>query len=266
MLVSSSKIVDYAKSFDHSAWRDPASPGPFCALFVRHVFRHCGFNLPVASKPSDWADSKHMSQGAAFANSLAGDEIGLKITSKYQLRPGDLVFWRQTYAEYANSPVITHVGIYAGNHQVVDRGSSGVHFRSIDTFPNFVEGRRPRCISAVGGEDIDHAPPNKVSKIELVHGRVSAKVRGTPVSAVRLGADSTGAIMINGQLTHASSFLIEMQDQNGRWYKGYLHDRRCNFIGMNKINCTVSNGGLSVEIDTSTGIKARSIVMTIVEA
>ena len=207
-----------------------------------------------------------MPQGAAFANSLAGDEIGPKITSKSQLRPGDLVFWRQTYAEFARSPVITHVGIYAGNNRVVDRGSSGVHHRSMDTFSNFVEGRRPRCIDATGGADAAHAPPGKVSKIELVNGHIHAKVRGTAVSAARLGADSTGAIMINGKPAHATSFLIEMQDQSGRWYKGYYHNRRCHFTGMHKIYCTIANGGLSIEIDTSTGIKARSIVMTLVEA
>ena len=72
--------------------------------------------------------------------------------------------------------------------------------------------------------------------------------------------------MINGKPAHATSFLIEMQDQSGRWYKGYYHNRRCHFTGMHKIYCTIANGGLSIEIDTSTGIKARSIVMTLVEA
>ena len=266
MLVNSSKIVEYAKILDRTAWRDPSSRGPYCALFVRHVFRHCGVHLPVARKPSDWSDSKHMPQGAAFANSLAGDEIGTKIAMKSQLRPGDLVFWRQTYAEFAHSPVITHVGIYAGNNQVVDRGSSGVHYRSIETFSNFVEGRRPRCIDTAGGADIGHAPPNKVSKIELHNGRVSVKLRGAPVNAAKFGADSTGAIMINGQSARAASFLIELQDQNGGWYKGYSHDHRCKFMGMHKIYCTVANGALSIELDTATGIKARSVVMTLVEA
>ncbi len=265
MLASSSKIVDYAKTFDHGSWVDPSSPGPYCALFVRHVFRQCGANLPVASKPSDWADSKHMPQGAAFANSLAGDEIGPKIASKSMLRPGDLVFWRQTDPEFAHSPVITHVGIYAGDKKVVDRGSSGVHHRSIDTFSNFVEGRRPRCLDAAGGADVASAPPHKVSKIELVRGRVSAKVRGTPVRVLSLGADSTGAVMMNGQRVPASSFLIEMQDQNGHWYKGYMHDKRCNFMRMNKIVCSTVNSGVSIEIDTAVGIKAQSIVMTVVE-
>jgi NlpC/P60 family len=266
MLVSSSKVVDFAKTFDHSSWVDPSSPGPYCALFVRHVFRQCGANLAVASKPSDWADSRHMAQGAAFANSLAGDEIGPKITSKSMLQPGDLVFWRKTYAEFAHSPVITHVGIYAGNGKVVDRGSSGVHYRSIDTFSDFVEGRRPRCFDAARGADIAGASPHKVSKIELIKGNVSAKVRGAPARVLRLAADSTGAVMINGQRVHASSFLIEMQDQNGHWYKGYLHDKRCNFIRMNKIICDMVMGAVSVEIDTGMGIKPHSIVMTVVEA
>ena len=266
MLTTSSKIVEYAKTLDRSAWSDPSSPGPFCALFVRHVFRHCGANLAEAKKPSDWADSKNMPQGAGYANSLAGDEIGVKIATKLQLRAGDLVFWRKTFSKFANSPVITHVGIYAGNNHIVDRGDSGVHVRSMDTFPHFVEGRRPRCIDTAGGPDVAHAQPNKVSKIELVNGRVSAKVRGVSLSAAKLGADSTGAILINGQRVRAASFLIEMQDQNGQWHKGYCHDHRCNFIGMNKISCTVANGALSVEIDTDIGIRARSIVMTLVEA
>jgi len=266
VFVSSSRIVEYAKTMDRSVWQDPRSPGPYCALFVRHVFLHCGVDLPVASKPSDWADSKNMPQGAAFANSLAGDEIGAKVITKSQLRPGDLIFWRKTFAKFANSPVITHVGIYAGDNKVVDRGDSGVHYRTMDTFPDFVEGRRPRCIDVAGGAQSAHAPPGKVSKIELLNGRVSAKVRGAPVSSAKLAADSTGTMLINGQRSRASSFLIEMQDQNGRWYKGYNHDHRCNFIGMHKLICTVAKGAVSVEIDTAMGIKPRSIVMTLVEA
>ena len=105
------------------------------------------------------------------------------------------------------------MGNYAGNNRVVDRGKSGVHYRSMDTFPNFVEARRPRCIDTTGGTNIDHAPPNKVSKIELVIGRVSAKVRGVPVSAARLGEDSTGATIIDGIYGHEQDLLHDRQQR-----------------------------------------------------
>lgn len=286
MQVSSSKIVETAKRFDSIAWRDPNSNGPYCALFVRHVFGLCGVRLPASSHPSDWQYSKAYPQGPGFANSLAGNEIGRQISAKSDLRPGDLVFWRFTDPHF-KTPVISHVGIFAGSDHIVDRGSRAVQHRPLSTHASFVEGRRPTCIVAdwQDGNAAEHAAPHKVSKIVLKDGIVSAKLRGSPVRTLKLGADSQGAITIDGKFGKAASFLIEMQDQAGHWYKGYSHDvthhvrgglratpghashqQRSTMIGgMNRISCAVANGALAVEIDTQRGVKPRSLVMTIVE-
>ena len=265
MLVSSSKIVDFAKTMDHTAWRDPKSDGPYCALFVRHIFRHCGIDLPEAKQPSDWEYSKHLPQGPTYANSLAGNEIGQKISSKADLRAGDLMFWRYTDPQFS-TPVISHVGIYAGNHHIVDRGTSGVHYRPMSTFQNFVEGRRPRSLAlAQSGGDEAHAPPHKVSKITLVHGHVSAKLHGSAVSSMILGANSYGSILVNDQKSHGASFLVEMQDDHGTWFKGYSHDGRCTLVGMNSIRCNLTKGALSVHLNVTQSIKPRSLVITVVE-
>lgn len=117
-----------------------------CAVFVRHVFRKAGIDLPVAKHPTDWEQTKNQAQGPGYANSFAGDEVGRRITRIADLRPGDIVMWRNTYGDYARG-TITHVGIYVGGGMFVHRPTSTrpVEKAHLSGFwaDLFVEGRRP---------------------------------------------------------------------------------------------------------------------------
>lgn len=144
-------VVQRAREHVRKPWRDNG-PGPFCASFVRQVFLEAGVNLGVASKPSDHAQTSRMPQGPSYANSLAGDEIGTRIPSETQLTAGDLVFWSGTDPKYPPG-VITHVGIYIGGGQVVDRGDARVEERPMSIFRHFVEGRRPKFAAAGATSD-----------------------------------------------------------------------------------------------------------------
>lgn len=142
----SQAVVQRAREHVRQPWRDNG-PGPFCASFVRQIFLEAGVKLGVANKPSDHALTRSMPQGPSYANSLAGDEIGARVASETQLNAGDLVFWSGTDPKFPPG-VITHVGIYIGGEQVVDRGSVRVEERPMSTFRHFVEGRRPKFSGA----------------------------------------------------------------------------------------------------------------------
>jgi cell wall-associated NlpC family hydrolase len=147
-------VLEHARKHLRQPWRD-SGPGPFCASFVRRVFLEAGIKLPVAATPSDYALTRRLPQGPSYANSLAGDEIGGRITSQKDLLAGDLVFWSGTDPKYPPG-VITHVGIYVGDGKVIDRGDSKVEERPMSTFRQFVEARRPTFMRA-GKTDADVA-------------------------------------------------------------------------------------------------------------
>jgi cell wall-associated NlpC family hydrolase len=112
-----------------------------CAMFVRHVLAQSGLKVGVTKEPFD----KQYDTNEAIANSFFGADIGELITDKSQLKPGDLVAYGGTYNGYP-ATTITHVAIYVGNNEIVDRptASKPVQKRSIDTFEHFVVGVRVR--------------------------------------------------------------------------------------------------------------------------
>lgn len=98
-----------------------------CANFVRQVLAS-SCNKSFSSEASDPIQSFQpwdanvvgtTSLSYGYANSLAGSEIGLKV-SLSEARPGDLVFFRNTYGNWPTG-TITHIGIYAGDETMIDR-------------------------------------------------------------------------------------------------------------------------------------------------
>lgn len=139
---NSNEIVAIANS-----WVDKEfNPGESaqCAYFVRHVLSEAGVNPGVTSNPIDGYET---SEG--YANSFFGDDIGTLIMEGSQLKPGDLVAFSNTYGDWP-AGTITHVGIYVGNGEMVDRptASKPVQKRSISTF-DFAVG--VRLMSGNGG-------------------------------------------------------------------------------------------------------------------
>ena len=61
------------------------------------------------------------------------------IRSIDQLQPGDIVMWANTYGDWPEGS-ITHVGIYVGDGQIVDRPTAAapVKRRPVTTFAHFV--------------------------------------------------------------------------------------------------------------------------------
>lgn len=67
--------------------------------------------------------------GISLPHSSSAQAQYCKEISKSELQPGDLVFW--TYSWGSGFMNIGHVGIYAGNGQVIDASPSGVVQRSL---------------------------------------------------------------------------------------------------------------------------------------
>lgn len=104
-----------------------------CANFVRKVLSEsCSTRFALdaqdvlqATRPWDATAviSKHGADfGPSYADSLAGSEIGERV-SYGDLEPGDLIFLERTYGSYGHG-VITHVGIYVGKGQYIDRSGA----------------------------------------------------------------------------------------------------------------------------------------------
>jgi cell wall-associated NlpC family hydrolase len=103
-----------------------------CAYWVREVLDEVGVSVGVTAKPIDGYSS-----GEGRANSFGPDQ-GAVIESPDQLRPGDIVMFANTYGNFAPGD-ITHVGIYVGGGDVVDRptAEAPVKRRPISTFAHF---------------------------------------------------------------------------------------------------------------------------------
>lgn len=102
-----------------------------CAAFVRAVFGEAGVPLAVASRPSDWELTRDLPQGPDFANSFFSDEVGNLVTSLQEALPGDLLAFQNTYQGDFPPESITHVGIYAGDGEMIDRSTASEPVRRI---------------------------------------------------------------------------------------------------------------------------------------
>ena len=67
-------------------------------------------------------------------DSLAADEFGKKITTIADLQPGDLVFLKNTYGNWADG-VLTHVGIATGEGKYIHRMTSNKGLVKLQDIP-----------------------------------------------------------------------------------------------------------------------------------
>lgn len=98
-----------------------------CMNWTREVLvAACGAKFQTLETQSPW-DKHLLGEGDKLlpehADSLASEEFGQKITSIDQLQAGDLVFFRNTYGNWADG-VITHVGISVGDGKYIHRMTS----------------------------------------------------------------------------------------------------------------------------------------------
>jgi cell wall-associated NlpC family hydrolase len=120
--VNKSNLISYAQNFLGTPYK--FSAGPYdrthtfdCSSFVQYVYAHFGVKLPRSSR----------SQA----------QVGQTITIN-NLQPGDLMFF-YTPGRFASNRIVGHVGIYAGNGQIVHTyGQPGV---TVTQFNKYWRGR-----------------------------------------------------------------------------------------------------------------------------
>jgi cell wall-associated NlpC family hydrolase len=110
-----------------------------CAYWVRQALSEAGIKAGVSHQTLDGYGSSN--EGGA--NSFGGD-MGtiIKADAADLLKPGDIVTFKKTYGNWGDD--ITHVGIYAGNGQVIDRPTAEAPVRKhpMTDFQFFVGGIR----------------------------------------------------------------------------------------------------------------------------
>lgn len=109
-----------------------------CANAIREVLKDAGIDLGVSKTPFDM-QLMGKNTNPARANSFGPDQ-GQVINKIADLKPGDIVVFRDTYAGINNKPndnEITHVGIYLGDGIVMDHSKKkGFHRRPLSSFGN----------------------------------------------------------------------------------------------------------------------------------
>lgn len=123
--VSSTNVLNVANKYNGARYLYGASTNRTdafdCSSFTQQVFSEIGISLP--------------------RNSAAQASMGTSV-SKSNLQVGDLVFFST-----AGTGRISHVGIYAGNGQMVGAQSSGVQYSSINNSywgPKYMGAKRIR--------------------------------------------------------------------------------------------------------------------------
>lgn len=111
-------VVAYAKQFLGTPYQFAAGPYSSthkfdCSSFVQHVYGHFGISLPRGSR-----DQSQVGQSVVFN----------------QIQTGDLLFF-YTPGRYSSNRMVGHVGIYAGNNQLIQTyGKPGVTITAINDY------------------------------------------------------------------------------------------------------------------------------------
>ncbi|MFV8781498.1 hypothetical protein ACNKU7_03655 [Microbulbifer sp. SA54] len=109
-----------------------------CMNWTREVLvAACGGHFASLETKTPW-DQHLLGPGDELlpehVDSLAGDEFGEKVHTVAALIPGDLVFLKNTYGDWADG-VLTHVGIALGDGRYIHRMTSNEGLVKINKIP-----------------------------------------------------------------------------------------------------------------------------------
>lgn len=225
-----------------------------CAHFVRDCFRDAGYVLPEASCPSDMAicRANGYSLGALYANSLAGDEIGRRLSVE-DAEPGDIVLFTNLGASSTSFArgTITHVGICVGSNMMIDHGSSGMNKRDYRSWPgpsNYAEARRPKLFD--------------VSKTRMSYskGQLTGVVKNASTGSLDLKVALKGRLVasINDYAVVPKAVFLRVHDKrSGHMYRLSMQNgvtkASVDYAGVTELDChaKMGRGALHVWINGS---------------
>lgn len=132
-----SKVVSQALKWNNGEYR--VGTAEQCMNWTREVLvAACGAHFATLETQTPW-DAHLLGSGDKLlpehVDSLAADEFGKKVTRIGDLQPGDLVFLKNTYGNWAEG-VLTHVGIALGDGTYIHRMTSNDGIVKIDPIPS----------------------------------------------------------------------------------------------------------------------------------
>ncbi|AWL10736.1 hypothetical protein HMF8227_00228 [Saliniradius amylolyticus] len=130
------KISEAAKPWADQPYR--VGQAEQCMNWTREILTAaCGEHFQTISSKNPW-DAHLLGAGDELlpehADSLAADEFGQKVSSISDLKPGDLVFLKNTYGNWADG-VYTHVGIATGDGNYIHRMTSNKGIVRVQPIP-----------------------------------------------------------------------------------------------------------------------------------
>ncbi|HEY8570264.1 NlpC/P60 family protein [Microbulbifer sp.] len=130
------KLVATALPWENRPYR--VGEAEQCMNWTREILAAaCGEHFSTLETQKPWdahllgADDELLPE---HVDSLAADEFGEKIESIRALQPGDLVFLKNTYGDWAEG-VLTHVGIALGDGRYIHRMTSNHGLVKINQIP-----------------------------------------------------------------------------------------------------------------------------------
>ncbi|WOX04730.1 NlpC/P60 family protein [Microbulbifer pacificus] len=130
------KLLAAALPWENRAYR--IGRAEQCMNWTREILvAACGEHFATLETQRPWdahllgADDELLPE---HVDSLAADEFGEKIKSIRALQPGDLVFLKNTYGDWAEG-VLTHVGIALGDGRYIHRMTSNHGLVKINPIP-----------------------------------------------------------------------------------------------------------------------------------
>ena len=149
-----------------------------CADSVRQYLKAVGHPqwATVATKTGNLDPDGTAHIGPRMAASFAGTDVGKHIMNKSQLKPGDILLYRDTTRPGKYTPgAVTHVGVYAGNGDQYDHNDrKGFHKRSLSGVLNWAKwggGIRLKGMPSAG--QIEEGEKTKVSTSSNLNNRTT---------------------------------------------------------------------------------------------
>ena len=148
-----------------------------CADSVRQYLKAIGHPqwATVATKTGNLDPDGTAYIGPRMAASFAGTDVGKHIMNKSQLKPGDILLYRDTMPGKFTPGAVTHVGVYAGNGDQYDHNDrKGFHKRSLSGVLNWAKwggGIRLKGMPSAG--QIEEGEKTKVSTSSNLNNRTT---------------------------------------------------------------------------------------------
>ena len=172
-----------------------------CADSVRQYLKAVGHPqwATIATKTGNLDPDGTAYIGPRLAASFAGTDVGKHIMNKSQLKPGDILLYRDTTRPGKFTPgAVTHVGVYAGNGDQYDHNDrKGFHKRSLAgvlTWAKWGGGIRLKGMPSAG--QMDEGEKTKVSPSSNLNSRTTQLTTSSQQQDTELSSGDNGSQVV----------------------------------------------------------------------